>query len=315
MERLKHVLESQQFRRPLLEELFARAHFYERSLAEKQRGMLRLPDYPMLFSVFYEPSTRTRLSFAAAAKRLGIDVRSTENARDFSSAIKGETLEDTIRVLCGYHPDLIVLRHSEIGAAARAAAVSNVPIINAGDGGGQHPTQALLDLYTILSEFPNFKSLTVVFGGDLRYGRTVRSLAYLLTRYNNVHVVFVAPDELQVRQDICDYLDRKGLSWSKESSVEKAVKEADVVYWTRLQEERLPAEDLERFRAEKIADRYVITAELAERMKPEAIIMHPLPRVKEISVAVDDNPRARYFKQAENGLYVRMALMAHLLGR
>lgn len=314
MERLRHVLESQQFRRPLLEELFAKARFYEKALAANQREMLRLSGYPMLFSIFYEPSTRTRLSFAAAAKRLGIDVRSTENARDFSSAIKGETLEDTIRVLCGYHPDLIVLRHSEIGAAARAAAVSSVPIINAGDGGGQHPTQALLDLYTILSEFPNFKSLNVVMGGDLKYGRTIRSLAYLLTRYDNVHIVFVAPEELQVRQDICDYLDRKGLTWHKESDVVKAVREADVVYWTRLQEERLPAEDLERFRQERIASHYVITPLIAEQMKPEAIIMHPLPRVHEIEVAVDDNPRARYFKQAENGLYVRMALMAHLLG-
>lgn len=310
---LKHILESQQFTRDLLDQIFARAHEIARLLQSRQREVMLLRGHPMMFSVFYEPSTRTRLSFAAAARRLGIDVRGTENARDFSSAVKGETLEDTIRVLCGYLPDLIVLRHSEVGAAARAAAVSTVPIINAGDGAGQHPTQALLDLYTILHEADQLSGLHVVMGGDLKFGRTVRSLAYLLTRYTNVHITFVAPPELKIERDICHYLDRKGLSWDETTEVRRAVKDADVVYWTRLQTERLDETTRAQMEAEHVMARYRITPETMSWMKPSAIVMHPLPRIDEIDHAVDADPRAKYFQQAANGLYVRMALMEYVL--
>ena len=312
--KIRHILESQQFSRELLDQLFERARTIERSLSSGQRESLMLLKHFKMFSVFYEPSTRTRMSFAAAARFLGIDVQGTENARDFSSAVKGETLEDTIRVLCGYLPDLIVLRHSEVGAAVRAAAVSSVPIINAGDGAGQHPTQALLDLYTILNEADHLSELKVVMGGDLKFGRTVRSLAYLLTRYENVHITFVAPTELKIERDICHYLDRKGTSWDETTNVRQAVADADVVYWTRLQTERLDKAVRKQMASENVMARYRITPLVMSWMKPSAIVMHPLPRIDEIEKEVDADPRAKYFKQAENGLYVRMALMEYVLG-
>ncbi len=249
------------------------------------------------------------MSFGAAAKHLGLDVVNTENARDFSSAIKGETLEDTVRVLGEYHPDLIVLRHFETGAAERAAHVSAVPIVNAGDGRGQHPTQALLDLYTIQQAHGRLDGLTVVIGGDLANGRTVRSLAYLLAKYERVRLIFVAPSVLAIGDDMKAYLTRKHVSFSEELNLDRALQRADVVYWTRIQQERL-APDV---RYEDVVHQYTIGTPQLRQMKSSAILMHPLPRVNEISTEVDLDPRALYFHQAGNGMFLRMALMSAIL--
>jgi aspartate carbamoyltransferase catalytic subunit len=241
--------------------------------------------------------------------RLGGSVVGTENAGEFSSAAKGETLEDSIRVVSAY-ADAIVIRHPEAGSAARAAAVSGVPVINAGDGAGQHPTQALLDAYTIYRETGSLSGKKVAFVGDLKNGRTVRSLAYLLSKYEGLELTLVSPRELAMGTDILEYLKEKGVSITETEELAGAMAVAEVVYQTRIQKERFPSE------AEylKFKGRYVITRELADTMKQGAIIMHPLPRVDEITPEVDASEHARYFEQARYGLYVRMALLRTLLG-
>ena len=300
---LKHVVESQQFTVPLLMELFDRSRLMERIVA--RGGTL---DYQnrILASLFYQPSTRTRFSFEAAMHRLGGRVLSTEHARAFSSEIEAEQVEDSIRII-GTYCDVIVIRHHETGGAARAAKVSPVPIINAGDGdGGQHPTQALLDLYTIYRERP-LNGLSVAFIGELENGRTVRSLAYLLAKFERVKVFFVAPPELQMKNDILQYLDRHGVRYELESDIDRVVGQVDVVYQTRIRPDRLP-------RAPG-ATRYAINSSVLQRLKPDAMILHPLPRTVELDKTVDDDPRALYFRQAANGLYVRMALLTMLLDK
>lgn len=305
---MTHILEAQQFDRPTLDYLFERTNALSGVFSHRERSVLRRYTGRMLFNVFYEPSTRTRMSFASAAQHLGLHVVDTENARDFSSAIKGESLEDTIRVLCQYCPDMIVLRHFETGAAERAAQVSSVPIINAGDGRGQHPTQALLDLYTIQQAHGRVDGLTVLVGGDLANGRTVRSLVYLLTKYQHVKIVFVAPPQLRMGDDLKKYLTRKGVSFHEEADLAQVLPLADVVYWTRIQKERLVDVSYD-----EVSNYYRIgTPELA-LMKPTAIIMHPLPRVQEITTDVDRDPRALYFRQAGNGMFIRMAVIEALL--
>src|SRR5271157_3603286 len=295
---LKHVVESQQFTVPLLMELFARSRLMERIVA--RGGTL---DYQnrILASLFYQPSTRTRFSFEAAMHRLGGRVLSTEHARAFSSEV-----EDSIRII-GSYCDVIVIRHHETGGAERAAKVSPVPVINAGDGdGGQHPTQALLDLYTIYRERP-LDGLSVAFIGELDRGRTVRSLAYLLAKFERVKVFFVSPPELQMKPDILQYLDRHGVRYEMESDIDRVVGEVDVVYQTRIRPERMP----------RVSGtlRYAINSSVLQRMRPDAMILHPLPRTVELDKTVDDDPRALYFRQATNGLYVRMALLTMLLDR
>ena len=300
---LKHVVESQQFTVPLLMELFDRTRLMERIVA--RGGTL---DYQnrILTSLFYQPSTRTRFSFEAAMHRLGGRVLSTEHARAFSSEIEGEQVEDSIRII-GTYCDVIVIRHHETGGAARAARVSPVPIINAGDGdGGQHPTQALLDLYTIYRERP-LDGLSVAFIGELESGRTVRSLAYLLAKFERVKVFFVAPPELQMKNDILQYLERHNVRYELESDIDRVVGLVDVVYQTRIRPDRLP-------RVPGMS-RYAINSSVLQRMKPDAMILHPLPRTVELDKTVDDDPRALYFRQAANGLYVRMALLTMLLDK
>src|SRR6516225_1374765 len=231
---LKHVVESQQFTVPLLMELFDRTRQMERIVA--RGGTL---DYQgrILASLFYEPSTRTRLCFEAAMLRLGGKVLSTEHARAFSSEIEGEQVEDTIRII-GSYCDLIVIRHHETGGAFRAARVSPVPVINAGDGdGGQHPTQALLDLYTIYRERP-LDGLSVAIIGELDRGRTVRSLTYLLAKFERVKIFFVSPPEVQMKPEILEYLDRHGVRYELESDISRVVGEVDVVYQTRIRPDR-----------------------------------------------------------------------------
>jgi aspartate carbamoyltransferase catalytic subunit len=299
--KLRHVVESQQFTLPLLMDLFTRTRGMERIVA---RGGSLDHQNRILATLFYAPSTRTRFSFEAAMHRLGGRVLSTEQARSFSSEVEGEQVEDTIRIIGGYS-DVIVVRHHEEDGAQRAAAVSPVPIINAGDGcGGQHPTQALLDLYTIYRMRP-LDGLSVAFIGELDKGRTVRSLAYLLAKFERIRIFFVSPPELQIKPDILEYLDRHNVQYELESDLNKVVGEVDVVYQTRIRPER--AIDL------PVLRRYSIDSSVLQRMKPDAMILHPLPRTVELDKTVDSDPRALYFRQATNGLYVRMALLTMLL--
>jgi aspartate carbamoyltransferase catalytic subunit len=302
--RLRHVIESQQFSRSLLEDLIARAEEIKR---EPHRFMGRLAGQVMA-ALFYEPSTRTRLSFEAAMLRLGGQTMGTDNAREFSSAAKGETLEDTIRIVSGY-ADVIVLRHNEEGAARRAAAVSSVPVINAGDGPGQHPTQALLDLYTIRTELGRIDGVKVAMVGDLANGRTARSLAYLLSKFKDVSLWFVAPPEVAMRDDLKAHLDEHQVPWVETQDLEAVLPEVDVVYQTRIQKERFT--DPDAYNAVKGV--YRIDQSSLALMRKYAVLMHPLPRVDEIAPEVDEDPRAAYFRQARNGLHIRMALLDRLL--
>ncbi|HVH62298.1 MAG TPA: aspartate carbamoyltransferase, partial [Candidatus Dormibacteraeota bacterium] len=230
------------------------------------------------------------------------------NAREFSSAAKGETLEDTIRIVSGY-ADVIVLRHYEQGAARRAAAVSSVPVINAGDGPGQHPTQALLDLYTIREELGRIDGVRVAMVGDLANGRTVRSLTYLLSKFKDIQVWFVAPPVVAMRGDLKTHLDEHQIQWVETQKLESVLPHVDVVYMTRIQKERFadPAA------YDAIRGTYRFDRDAMALMSKHAILMHPLPRVDEIAPEVDEDPRAAYFRQARNGLHVRMALLDRLL--
>jgi len=302
--RLRHVIESQQFSRTLLEELFARSEEMKR---EPHHFMGRLAGQVMA-ALFYEPSTRTRLSFEAAMLRLGGSTMGTDNAREFSSAAKGETLEDTIRIVSGY-ADVVVLRHNEEGAAKRAAAVSTVPVINAGDGPGQHPTQALLDLYTIRDELSRIDGVRVAMVGDLANGRTVRSLTYLLSKFKDIKLWFVAPPQVTMRDDLKAHLDEHRVPWVETQELDAVLSEVDVVYMTRIQKERFA--DPEAYNAVKGV--YRMDRSSMALMRKYAILMHPLPRVDEIAPEVDEDPRAAYFRQARNGLHVRMALLDKLL--
>jgi aspartate carbamoyltransferase catalytic subunit len=296
--KLQHVVESRQFTVPLLRELFDRTRQMERIVA---RGGTRDYAHKILATLFYEPSTRTRFSFEAAMHRLGGRVLSTEHARAFSSEIEGEQIEDTIRIISGYC-DAIVLRHTEAGGARRAARVSSVPIINAGDGGsGQHPTQALLDLYTIYRRRHSLDGLSIAIVGELDRGRTARSLAYLLSKFERVKIHFISPPEVRMGDDILQHLDEHDVWYDVLTDVEPVAGQVDVIYQTRI-------------RPDRVADRntlarFTIDRRLLGRLRPDAMILHPLPRTVEIDKAVDDDPRALYFEQARNGLFVRMALL------
>lgn len=312
MIQLRHVIRSQDFDPELLESLFSSADDHLASLGDPAAiaKLQALGRGRQVFTIFYEPSTRTRVSFEAAANNLGLRVVGTENARDFSSAIKGETIEDTIRVMGQYHPTAIIMRHYEEGAAARAAAASSVPIINAGDGRGQHPTQAMLDVYTIRRELGRLDGLRVLIGGDLANGRTARSLVYLLSKFKDIHFVFVAPESLEMGEDIKDHLREHGISFTETKELEGELAAADVVYWTRVQKERLP----DGVDYDKVANKYRLGSEHLKLMKKRSIIMHPLPRVNEIKPEVDADPRAAYFRQAGYGLPLRMALLQWSIG-
>lgn len=306
--KLQHVLESQQFTRPLISELFSVAGQMDRVLA---RGGTKDYSDKIMATLFYEPSTRTRFSFEAAMHRLGGRILSTEHARDFSSGAAGESLEDTIQVMNNY-TDVIVLRHNEVGGSKRAAKVSRVPIINAGDGkGGQHPTQALLDLYTIYKERGSIEGLKIAFTGDLANGRTVRSLSYLLGKFERVKLYFIAPPVIQMKNDILEYLDKNEIWYDITADLKGIVPDVDVIYQTRLEKERF-GDNPDAY--EKYIKEYYIDRNILQRMAKDAIIMHPLPRLKEISPEVDDDPRAAYFRQARNGILIRMALLSMLFG-
>ena len=300
---LEHILSADQFDRGQLDAIVRHAG----ELTGVRDGRLA---GRIMATLFYEPSTRTRLSFESAMLRLGGSVMGTEAAHEFSSAIKGETLEDTIRMVSAY-ADVIVLRHDQAGSAARAAAVASVPVVNAGDGPGEHPTQALLDLYTIDSELGRIDGVHVALCGDLRFGRTARSLATLLTRYRDVRLTFVAPEVVQIGSDIRARLDAAGVPYTLSDRLDGVIAGVDVVYQTRVQKERF--KDASEFDAARRGIR--IDTALLERLPEHAIVMHPLPRVDEIDVAVDADPRAAYFRQAANGVAIRMALLDMVVPR
>lgn len=304
-----HILSADQFDAAQLKAIFTRADYFKkqdssvaarRKLADSHKGR-------QLCSIFFQPSTRTRLSFETAGVKLGMGLISTENAREASSSTKGETLEDTIKILNGYNYNVIVIRHYEVGAAKRAAAVSSTPVINAGDGKGEHPTQSVLDAYTIHNNHGRLDNLHVVIGGDLKYGRTVRSLSRILANYKNNRITFVSVPQLQISGDVKTMLAKNKVSFSETDNVAKALKDADVVYWTRLQ-----TENLENPESVKTGG-FTLDNQIIKKMPKHATIMHPLPRVDEIHPEVDANPRAKYFEQASNGLYVRMALIESVL--
>lgn len=300
---LKHIVSTQQFLdKNALAAIFKRADQFEK--ADRQNKVPKLLQNKILACIFYEPSTRTRLSFESAMLKLGGQVISTENAGYFSSAIKGETLEDSIRIISGYS-DMIVLRHHEPGAAARAAEVSSVPIINAGDGYGEHPTQALLDLYTIKKELGRIDTLKVGLVGDLLHGRTIHSLIYLLSLSSHVELFLVAPRELKLPKEYISFLHAHTIRFSASDDLESVLSKIDVLYMTRIQKERFSSARL----YERVKNSFVLDKKLLKKLGKHAVIMHPLPRVGEISPEVDDDERAAYFRQARNGLYVRMALL------
>lgn len=261
----------------------------------------------ILATLFYEPSTRTRLSFEAAMLRLGggvIGFTGTEN----TSVAKGETMSDTVRMVSGY-ADIIAMRHFQAGIPMEAAKVSSVPIINAGDGGNQHPTQTLTDLLTISSELGRLDRLTVVMVGDLKYGRTVHSLAKAMMRYRDNHFVFVSPKELAMPEYIRELLTKAGVSYEETESLEEGIEKADVLYMTRIQRERF--EDMDEY--ERLKDSFILDKKILSHAKQQMIVLHPLPRVNEIAVEVDEDARAKYFAQAEYGMFIRMALILQLI--
>lgn len=260
-----------------------------------------------LATLFFEPSTRTRLSFEAAMLELGGSAIGFSGASN-SSASKGESVSDTVRVV-GCYADIIAMRHPKEGAPMIASMRSPVPIINAGDGGHNHPTQTLADLLTIQREKGRFDHLTVGLCGDLKFGRTVHSLIHALSRYEGVQFVMISPDELKVPEYIIQELEKEGIPYTETRSLEEAMPTLDILYMTRVQRERFFNEaDYIRLK-----DSYILTPDKLETAKSDLSILHPLPRVNEISVAVDDDPRACYFKQVSNGKYIRMALILKLL--
>jgi aspartate carbamoyltransferase catalytic subunit len=308
MEKLRHIISARQFDDPeFLLGLFESANQMERD--DKFRALRDPLRGRILATIFYEPSTRTRFSFEAAMQKLGGGVISAENMRESSSVTKGETIADTIRIVSGY-ADAIAIRHYEQGTAEAAARISPVPIINAGDGVGEHPTQALTDVYTIKKELGRIGGLKIALVGDLLNGRTIHSLLPLLCLYPGVRIELVSPWQLRLPLRHREYLLEKGVAFHEGEKLEHAIQDADVVYITRVQRERFASEE----EYLKVKDSYIIDAKIADGLKQDAIIMHALPRVNEISPEVDDNIRAAYFRQAKNGLYIRMALLLYLLG-
>ena len=267
----------------------------------------RLLEGKVVATLFFEPSTRTRLSFETAANRLGARIIGFTDPK-VTSSTKGETLHDTIKMVSNY-ADVIVMRHFLEGAAQYASEITDVPIINAGDGSNQHPSQTMLDLYSIYKTQGHLDNLHIYLVGDLKYGRTVHSLIRALVRYEDIHFVFISPEELRVPDYITDMLKEMGISYEENTSLEETIADLDLLYMTRVQKERFfNEEDYVRLK-----DFYILNKQKMEPAKPDMLVLHPLPRVNEISVEVDDDPRAVYFKQVQYGVYVRMALILTLL--
>ena len=261
----------------------------------------------VIASLFFEPSTRTRLSFESAINRLGARVIGFSDASN-TSVSKGETFHDTIQVISNYC-DLIVMRHSLEGAPRYASEFSKVPIVNAGDGANQHPSQTLLDLYSILQTQGTLEGLTINIVGDLKYGRTTHSLLQAMSHFNP-KFIFTAPEELKMPKEYKDFLDRRGIEYIETDSLDAYLNDCDILYMTRVQQERFT----DPMEYERVKDVYTLNASMLGNVKDNMKILHPLPRVTEIDQDVDDTKYAYYFKQAENGLYVRMAIISYLLG-
>ncbi len=299
----KHFISTKQLTRSAADAILTKAEEMETVIAKGGDGRLH---GKILAALFYEPSTRTRLSFETAMCRLGGDVISAEGIQ-FSSLYKGETVEDTM-MMVGQYADIIVMRHPEAGSADRAASVSPVPFINAGDGPGQHPTQAMLDLYTIKKECGKLDGLRIAMVGDLRYGRTVHSLSFLLGLYNNVHFTLVSPKELTMPPKVTDFYKDHKITYVETDDITAGL-DCDVLYMTRVQQERFT----DKAEYERLKLKYILTADMLKGRK--TVVMHPLPRVGEIETGVDALPNAAYFRQAHNGVPVRMALLDLLLAR
>lgn len=301
----QHILHGNQFSREDLEQILALARDFETKFEKNE--IPPLMKGKILAALFFEPSTRTRLSFEAAMHRLEGAVVSVASA-ETSSATKGETLGDTARTVSQY-ADVIVIRHPKIGSAQEAAEAASVPVINAGDGAGQHPTQAILDVYTIQKEVGSPERITVSLVGDLKFGRTVHALVELLSLYP-MNLIFVSPQGLEMPRETTENLKKKGIQITETDDLRDALGSSDVVYVTRIQKERFS--DLSDY--QRIKGTYVISDKLLRETKREPIIMHPLPRVDEITTDVDAHPGAAYFRQVRNGIFVRMALLATVTG-
>ena len=301
---MRHLMSPLDFTTEELDKLFDLANDIEKS-PEKYAHKC---DGRILATCFYEPSTRTRLSFESAMTRLGGRVIGFSDANS-SSAAKGESVSDTIRVISCY-ADICAMRHPKEGAPMVAASKSLIPVIKAGDGGHQHPTQTLTDLLTIRSLHGKLNGFTIGLCGDLKFGRTVHSLINALVRYDNIKFVFISPTELRVPDYVTDMLREKGIPYEEVIKLEDVIGDLDILYMTRVQKERFfNEEDYIRLK-----DFYILTPEKLSLASENMLILHPLPRVNEISVELDDDPRAAYFKQARYGVYVRMALILTLLG-
>ena len=296
----KNIIHTKQFNKDYLFKLFK---LTKKLKTKKIKKTLKGKIVALLF---YEPSTRTKFSFESAVIRLGGDIISTENASMFSSFVKKETIEDTMRMVNKY-ADALVIRCKDDLYPTKALSVAEIPVINAGSGTTQHPTQSLLDVYTIYEKFKKIDNLNIVFVGDLLRGRTINSLLYILAHYNNTFT-FVSIENSQISNEMKAFLKEKEISYTETNDLKDVIKNADVCYMTRVQEERFDNAD----EYEKAKGQFIMTGDLANTMKKESIILHPLPRVDEITHDVDLNNRAWYFKQAENGLFVRMALLSML---
>ena len=302
----KDILHGNQFSKKDIDVIIKIAAGFEKEL--KKKGSLNLLKGKILATLFYEPSTRTRLSFEAAMQRLGGGVISMGSVES-SSVAKGESLSDTARTVSQY-ADVIVIRHPRIGSAKEAADAVSVPVINAGDGAGQHPTQALLDIYTIYKELGSLKNLRISMVGDLKYGRTVHALVELLSLLG-ARLYFVSPSLLQMPEEITSQLRRKGIEVTETEDLFKAASESDLIYMTRIQKERF--QDMSEY--ERVKGVFVINEKFLKDLKKKIIIMHPLPRVNEISPEIDTYEGAAYFRQMKNGVFVRMALLSMVMGK
>ncbi len=302
----KDILDGEQFTREEIDLIFTVADDFRNQLQDKPA--LNLMNGYVLATLFFEPSTRTRLSFESAMHRLGGNVIGFSSSESTSTA-KGETLIDTIRTVDQY-ADIIAMRHPQIGSAKEAASVANAPVLNGGDGAGQHPTQALLDLYTIQRERGDVNGTTIVLCGDLKNGRTVHAGVELYKHYQ-CNLIMVAPEQLKMPANITNKLRSFGVRITETTSLVDALAEGDVLYMTRIQKERFtdPAE------YEQLKDSYILTREIVERTCPDLTILHPLPRVNEITTDVDSLSTAAYFRQVRNGVFIRMALIALVMGK
>jgi aspartate carbamoyltransferase len=302
----KDILHGNQFSKKDIDAIVKNASFFEKEL--KRRSSINLLRGKILATLFFEPSTRTRLSFETAMLRLGGGVISVASAES-SSAAKGETIADTARTVAQY-ADVIVIRHPRIGSAKEAADAVTIPVMNAGDGAGQHPTQALLDIYTIHKELGSLKKLVVSMAGDLKNGRTVHALVELLSLFQ-ARLYFVSPGNLRMPEEITSHLKQKGIEIEETEDLRKAAFNSHLIYMTRIQKERF--EDLSEY--EKVKGHYKIDGEFLNRLNKKITILHPLPRVDEIHPEVDSYAGAAYFRQVRNGVFIRMALLAMVLGK